>query len=390
MQYRLAGQYPERNFLIWEDNVKYSNLTALAATAALAFTPVAQAETLRHAIGAAGVSGLIDGTQAWADYIKEQTGGETEIKVYAGSLLNFTETFTGLRDGIADSGFVVPAYHRAELPYANLLSDMGTAGVDPVAMAGAANEFMFTCAPCLTEFNNAGQVFLGNTVTGPYYMYNQKPVKSLADFQGIKVRGFGPFGRWLDAMGASAVSLGATDIYESMSQGHIDGNIHTLETLDTLSTGEVANYALNQPIAVFIGNTMFNVSKMTWDGLSDQTKRAMIDGAAIGHAIATIDSVNQAEAILADPAAHGVELLEPAADLKAKAESFRETDMETVVALNRDDYGIADAAEQVVRFQELVAKWEALVKDIDPSDPKAVGDLYLQQIFSKIDPASLG
>lgn len=370
--------------------MKYSNLTALAATAALAFTPVAQAETLRHAIGAAGVSGLIDGTQAWADYIKEQTGGETEIKVYAGSLLNFTETFTGLRDGIADSGFVVPAYHRAELPYANLLSDMGTAGVDPVAMAGAANEFMFTCAPCLTEFNNAGQVFLGNTVTGPYYMYNQKPVKSLADFQGIKVRGFGPFGRWLDAMGASAVSLGATDIYESMSQGHIDGNIHTLETLDTLSTGEVANYALNQPIAVFIGNTMFNVSKMTWDGLSDQTKRAMIDGAAIGHAIATIDSVNQAEAILADPAAHGVELLEPAADLKAKAESFRETDMETVVALNRDDYGIADAAEQVVRFQELVVKWEALVKDIDPSDPKAVGDLYLQQIFSKIDPASLG
>ena len=195
--------------------MKYSNLTALAATAALAFTPVAQAETLRHAIGAAGVSGLIDGTQAWADYIKEQTGGETEIKVYAGSLLNFTETFTGLRDGIADSGFVVPAYHRAELPYANLLSDMGTAGVDPVAMAGAANEFMFTCAPCLTEFNNAGQVFLGNTVTGPYYMYNQKPVKSLADFQGIKVRGFGPFGRWLDAMGASAVSLGATDIMKA-------------------------------------------------------------------------------------------------------------------------------------------------------------------------------
>lgn len=42
-------------------------------------------------------------------------------------MLNFTETFTGLRDGIADSGFVVPAYHRAELPYANLLSDMGTA-----------------------------------------------------------------------------------------------------------------------------------------------------------------------------------------------------------------------------------------------------------------------
>ncbi|KEJ95195.1 TRAP-type C4-dicarboxylate transport system, substrate-binding protein [Pseudosulfitobacter pseudonitzschiae] len=370
--------------------MKHLKLTTLAATAAIALAPIAQAETLRHAVGSAGVSGLIDGTEAWADYIKEQTGGETEIKIYAGSLLNFTETFTGLRDGIADSGFVVPAYHRAELPYANLLSDMGTAGVDPVAMAGAANEFMFTCAPCLAEFNNAGQIFLGNTVTGPYYMYNQKPVKALADFEGIKVRGFGPFARWLDAMGASTVSLGATDIYESMSQGHIDGNVHTLETLDTLSTGEVADYALNQPIAVFIGNTMFNVSAMTWAGLSDQTKRAMIDGAAIGHAIATIDSVNQAEAILADPQAHGVELLEPDADVKEKSEAFRTSDMEAVVTLNRDEYGISDAEAQVARFQELVAKWDALVKDIDTSDPKAVGDLYLREVFSKVDPASLG
>ncbi|WP_417809790.1 C4-dicarboxylate TRAP transporter substrate-binding protein [Thioclava sp.] len=370
--------------------MKHRKILTLAAIAMITMTPIASADTLRHAVGSGGVSGLIDGTEAWANYIKEQTNGETDIKIFAGSLLNFTETFTGLRDGIADSGFVVPAYHRAELPYANLLSDMGTAGVDPIAMAGAANEFMFTCTPCLAEFNNAGQVFLGNTVTGPYYMYNQKPVKALADFEGIKVRGFGPFARWLDAMGASTVSLGATDIYESMSQGHIDGNVHTLETLDTLSTGEVAEYALNQPIAVFIGNTMFNVSSMTWAGLSDQTKRAMIDGAAIGHAIATIDSVNQAESILADPQSHGVELLEPATDVQEKSEEFRTADMEAVVALNRDEYGISDAEEQVTRFQELVGKWDKLVEGIDTSDPEAVGDLYLREIFSKIDPASLG
>ncbi|WP_069300924.1 C4-dicarboxylate TRAP transporter substrate-binding protein [Neptunicoccus sediminis] len=370
--------------------MKHFNLAALATSLGLAVAPAAQADTLRHVIGAAALSGLTDGTQAWADYIKEQTGGETEIKIYAGSLLNFAETFTGLRDGIADSGFVVSAYHRAELPYANLLSDMGTAGVDPVAMAGAANDFMFNCKPCLAEFNDAGQIFLGNTVTGPYYMYNQKPVKALEDFQGKKIRGFGPFARWLDAMGGSAISMGATDIYESMSQGHIDGNIHTLETLDTLSTGEVANYALNQPIAVFIGNTMFNVSGITWGGLDDKTKRAMIDGAARGHAIATIDSVQQAKSILADPQAHGVELLEPEADVKEKSEAFRKSDMEAVATLNRDTYKISDAPEQVAAFLKLVEKWEALVQGIDTTDVDAVSELYLQEVFSKVDPASLG
>ena len=64
--------------------------------------------------------------------------------------------------------------------------------------------------------------------------------------------------------------------------------------------------------------------------------------------------------------------------------------MEAVVTLNRDEYGISDAEAQVSRFQELVGKWEALVKDIDTSDPKAVGDLYLREVFSKVDPASLG
>jgi len=370
--------------------MKHLKFTTLAATAAITFASYAQAETLRHAIGSASVTGFIEGTQAWADYVKEETNGETEIKIYAGSLLNFAETFTGLRDGIADSGFIVTAYHRAELPYANLLFDMGTAGVDPIAMAGAANEFMFTCAPCLAEFKNAGQVFLGNTVTGPYYMYNQKPVKALADFQGIKVRGFGPYGRWLDAMGASAVTLGATEVYESMSQGHIDGNIQSLETLDTLSMGEIANYALNQPIATFISNTMFNVSLMTWDGLSDKTKRAMIDGAAVGHAISTLDSVNQAKKILSNPTEHGVELIEPEADVKEKYEAFLARDMEAVATLNRDTYKIADAEEQVARFRELVAKWEKLVSEIDASDVNAVSDLYLREVFSKIDPSTLG
>lgn len=366
--------------------------TVLAAISAAALAaPVAgQAETLRHSFGMASPGGLRDGTEAWAKYVEEHTDGAIKIKVFAGSLLNFAETFTGLRDGIADSGFVVPAYHRAELPYANLLSDMGTAGVDPVAMAGAANEYALNCAVCLKEYNDQGQVFLGTVVTGPYYMYSPEPISSLADFQGSKIRGFGPFGRWLDAMGASAVVIGATDIYENMSQGHIDGNIHTLETLDTLSLGEVANYALNQPIAVFTGNTMFNVSQMTWDGLSPEAKRAMVDGVALGTAIATIDSVNQARNILANPSAHGVEVLEPADDVKERSAAFRVSDMDSVIALNRDKYGLADAEEHVAQFLALVEKWEALVQTIDATDPDAVADLYSREIFSKLDPETLG
>ena len=371
--------------------MKQIKKTLITAASVFALTlPVGtQAEELRHAFGLTGQNALRDATDRWAGYVEKHTDGETRIKIFYGSLFNLAETFSGLRDGVVDSGYVVPAYHRAELPYANLLSDMGTAGSDPIAMAGAANDYIFNCAACLKEYNDQGQVFLGAAVIGTYYMYSRDPIRSLADFKGRKIRGFGPFGRWVNAVGASAVVISATQIYESMSQGHIDGNTHNLETLEVLSLGEVANYVLEQPIGLFPGNSMFNVNLSTWAGLSAKTRRAMLDGAAMALAIPTVDGVKQSKAILADPKSYGVEVLQPSDDVKATTEAFRVSDMDTVVKLNRDQYGLADADRHVATFLSLLKKWDELVKTVDTSDPVAVGELYRREVFSNVDPDSL-
>ncbi|MDF1734807.1 MAG: C4-dicarboxylate TRAP transporter substrate-binding protein [Minwuia sp.] len=360
----------------------------MGLAAAMASAP-AQADELRIAIGNTGSGGLVRGMYEFAEQIEKRTEGRYTGKVFELSLLNFAESMTGVRDGIADVAYVVPAYHRGEFPYGNLLVDMATAGVNPVAIAGAANEYLATCDKCLNEYKAQNQVFLGTSVIGPYYMMSVDKISTPDDFKGKKIRGFGPFGRWVEAMGATAVVLGANDIYESISQGQLDGNTHTLDVLRSLSIGEVTDYLLDAPIGVYIGNNMFNLNRDVWNDLSAADKKSFILAGGSSVAWTTVTYLAENQELFRNPSTVGVEIVEPSAAVAEATAKFRANDLKAVAKLNKEKFGIQDAEEQLQIINGLVEKWAKLTADIDVSDTKAVSDLFVQEIFAKIDPAKL-
>ncbi|PHQ71634.1 MAG: hypothetical protein COB93_02785, partial [Sneathiella sp.] len=92
-----------------------------AFAAAIAFGAIAMsgniaanADELRIAVGMTGNNGLVEGMRKFADNIEKNTGGEYTGKIFPNTLLNFAESMNGVREGIADVAYVVPAYHRAE------------------------------------------------------------------------------------------------------------------------------------------------------------------------------------------------------------------------------------------------------------------------------------
>ncbi|WP_137389676.1 C4-dicarboxylate TRAP transporter substrate-binding protein [Rhodoligotrophos defluvii] len=365
-------------------------LAGAGLAAAVAAASPAKAEELRIVIGLPGDYALVHAMQKFADQVERRTDGAYTGKVYAGSLLTFAETMSGVRDGIAAIGFVPTGYHRAEFPNSNLVVDLATATNDPVVMAGAANEFMFACKPCLAEYAAQNQVFLGLAVIGPYYLASKQKVQVPADFKGRKYRGFGPYGRWAAAMGATAVAtVTANDVYEAISQGHLDGNIHTVDALKTMSLGDVTDYLLNEPVGLYNGNSMFNLNREVWDGLSAEQKRQFLLAAGEASAYATVAYYAENMAHLNNAASLGVQVIEPSPELRAASQKFRQEDLTTVAKLNREQYGIADAEAQVQELLRLVAKWETLASKVDRSDAKAVGELYNREIFSKVDPSVL-
>jgi len=62
------------------------------------------------------------------------------------------------------------------------------------------------------------------TATGPNVIQTvSKPVKTLADLKGVKLRGVGKQGETLKALGAATVPLEMVDVYESIRRGVIEG-----------------------------------------------------------------------------------------------------------------------------------------------------------------------
>lgn len=356
---------------------------------AVAGTAPAQAEELRIAIGLTGESALVRGMHRFAENIAAGTNGEFTGRVFPNTLLNFAESPNGVRDGIADVAYVVPAYTRAEFAHTNLPLDMATVSIDPVVITGAVNDYVINCAPCMREYAAMNQVFLGMASIGPYYMMSKPRIVEQGDFRARKIRGFGPFGRWVEAMGATSVSLSANDIYESISQGQLDGNTHTLDVLRSLSLGEVTDYLLNVPIGIYTGNSMFNLNRDVWNDLSEEQKRAFLLAGGDAVAWTTVEYYKENLALMENPSSVGVELVEPSDAVRAATEQFWVDDLATVATLNREQYGIDYADDAVARMNELVAKWEALTADIDKNDPQAVADLFNREIFSKVDLSAL-
>ncbi|UOM37251.1 C4-dicarboxylate TRAP transporter substrate-binding protein [Acuticoccus sp. I52.16.1] len=262
---------------------------AAATMVAATMSAPAMADELKFAIGVPANFKMVDAMRYFEETIPERTNGALTTRLFTGSsLLNFTETFPGVRDGIADMGYVVPVYHRAELKESSLLGDLGMVGSNIVVMAGAASEYCLTDAECQQEYLREGQVMLGFTSTAPFRLISKMPIATLDDLEGKRVRSYAAFGRWVEKMNGVQVNLPAGDIYEGFSQGTLDANVHPYEAFVTLSLNDVAGYVTDINLGALFVNALFNTNLDLWQSWDEETRLAVMDTAAegIGRAVA--------------------------------------------------------------------------------------------------------
>ena len=96
-------------------------LAAAAACTALNATAL-HAETLRYAIGFPPGGAVTDGIAEFNEKLQAET--DMALKVYELSLLDLKETPPGVRDGLADAGYVLTPYYPAEFSESNLPANM--------------------------------------------------------------------------------------------------------------------------------------------------------------------------------------------------------------------------------------------------------------------------
>ncbi len=373
-------------------------LGAAIGLAASAFAPQdVSATTISSAVGVGTNSVQFYTHDRLAKFMEENS--DLSIKVYPLSLLNLKETPPGIRDGIADMGFVLPPYYPAEYANFNLAADLsmlsttGRQVKSPgAAMAGATSEYVFfNCPDCQKEFLQQNQIYLGTGSTPTYILLCTAPIRNADDLKGKKLRsGASNFGRWAENFGATKVTIPGNDVYEAMSQGVIDCAMMSATELTNISLFDVTKAITRRvPGGVFSGVATNNVGTSVWRDLTLEQRTAFLKGSARAQADFTWKFYADANRNLEAAPDKGIEIIEPSPELLASTEEFVKADLAVISAQYTRDYRIENADAKIAKIAELVEKWKGLTAGLE-DDPEGLAKVYWDEIFSKIDPATYG
>jgi TRAP-type C4-dicarboxylate transport system substrate-binding protein len=121
--------------------------------------------------------------------------------------------------------------------------------------------------------------YLGPHISTEWDIISKKPIRSMADFKGLKIRTFGIEAEWYKAMGASPVFMGGGDIYTALATGVIDAaRWGSPSVMKAASFDEVTKYYI-QPSPMPAPNNFFAVNMDAWKALPDHFKAMLEEGA---------------------------------------------------------------------------------------------------------------
>jgi TRAP-type C4-dicarboxylate transport system substrate-binding protein len=272
-----------------------------------------------------------------------------------------------------------------------MLGGMGpeAAKVAGLAYAAAMAEFILTqCPECNAEFAAENQVYTGAAGTPGYALNCTKPVVTMEDLAGARLRiGGANWARWSGAVGATPVTMSGNEMLEALAQGVLDCIILSVPDVQNFGMGaSVKHITMGAPGGVYVAS-LTNMNRDTWLELTAEERSAVMKGAARAAAISTWAYQAGQEEVLSKVAADGVTVHQADPAVIAKTAEFAAADRTALVGLYADK-GVTRGEEMLTAFQALLEKWVGLTQGITGAD--ALADLYWSELYSKVDVATHG
>jgi TRAP-type C4-dicarboxylate transport system substrate-binding protein len=211
---------------------------------------------------------------AWMNFVHEQSKGAIRIKPYwAGGLLSAEESLLEVRHGVVDIGLVTPIYLRAGAHMLRTQAGFygGSRGYDD----------QLAVYRCISqEFPDFAREMAGLKVFAiqggnlPGVLTRSKPVTTLEDFRGLRLRAPVELTPVLKELGADPVNMPMGEVYSALAKGVIDGVVAPADTLQSLHFNEVAKHFSTVSFArgAYPARAM---SLKVWDTLPQSAKNVL-------------------------------------------------------------------------------------------------------------------
>ncbi|MGH8705806.1 MAG: TRAP transporter substrate-binding protein DctP, partial [Burkholderiales bacterium] len=208
--------------------IKFSGLALAGLGAALAL-PAAAQTTLTYSTWVSPAHHLSVWQANWTAEVEKATNGRVKFQNLPKHPSAPPGTFDAVKDGLVDLSYVTASYTPARhvLPKLPELPGAGdTAEVNSVAYSRIHWKHLHK----IGEYN--GVKLIGVFTHGPGQMFTKKPIKTLADFKGLKIRtGGGVSEDVITALGGSPFFKPAGESYELLKSGVADGIFFPLESI---------------------------------------------------------------------------------------------------------------------------------------------------------------
>ena len=340
--------------------MKNLGIRTFALAAAIAATTASAQETIDMKVSynqPASSAAWLEVMQPFVDELEEKSGGRFKITTYPGEVLHAVgDGFKAAATGITDVTSAWPLYltnsfqlfHATQLPLA--LPDSNVAAVRVV------DELYPKYFK--SEYEKLGILLAFTAVTPEYDILTIKPVKSLADLKGLKIRATGGgITEIVERLGAVPVSMTISDAYTSFQQGLVDGIILASADMVAYRLHEVGKY--NYRIGVLRATIPQAVNRKFYENLPDDLKEVFATASA-NASINYSEMYNRLTAkALETMAAEGIEVTMASEEDIAKANELLAPMWDNFITANKGNK-TADPAELIADLRALTEKYSAM------------------------------
>lgn len=237
---------------------------------------------LRYAEVNSGTDERALASEEFAQIIKEKTGGRIEIQVFPSAQLGDNkEVFQNMQIGAIDMSNLVPVQfvdYGINVPYLKVLGIPFLFRDEEHAINVMNGDFG---NKVIEDINGSGGkvVVLDFFVAGSRSFFTKKPVNTLADFKGLKIRVQQDevYMDMIKSFGGSPTPIAMSELYSALQTGVVDGAENPIKGYFNNKFYEVApHYIYSNHM---IEPSSITISEATWNKLTDEERQLFIETA---------------------------------------------------------------------------------------------------------------
>jgi len=265
--------------------------------------------------------------EPWARRVEEQSGGRIAIEIFPAMAMGGKppELYRQVRDGAADIVWTLIGYTPGVFPRSEVF-ELPTVHDGSARATNLAIQDHFEL---IAEDYEDLRPILVHVHAGNALHMRDRPVRSVADVKGLKLRTPSRTGAWMiEAWGAEPVGMPVPALPQALSKGAVDGALVPFEITLPLKLPDLTGYSIEGALGARFGTSVFlyAMNKARYESLPDDLK-AVIDansGPAIAEEIGQLWDSIEAPGKAAQESSGG-ELIVLEADAKAGFDRLGET-----------------------------------------------------------------